>query len=90
MLTRQVEIATEQFAASDRPCVYPITPHTWLEDERLGNDGRFLSFRNGGTGIARNVVGEVWWHDEDGHALLVGQTVGRAITSAFDSLIRSE
>jgi hypothetical protein len=72
----QVILQTRQLSASQRPCVYPITPHRWLEDERLGDGGRFLSFRNGGTGIAQNVRGELWWHDKDGHAVLVGQTLG--------------
>jgi hypothetical protein len=73
---RQVRLQVKQLAASERPCVYPITPHKWLEDEHLGNNGRFLSFRNGGTGIARNVRGRLWWHDENGEARLVGQTLG--------------
>jgi hypothetical protein len=73
---RQVRLQGKQLAASDRPCVYPITPHKWLKDERLGDDGRFLAFRNGGTGIAQNVRGEIWWHGEEGHARLVGQTLG--------------
>jgi hypothetical protein len=71
-----VRLQRKQLAASDRPCVYPITQHTWLDDEKVGEGGRFLSFRNGGTGIAQNVHGELWWHAEDGHALLVGQTLG--------------
>jgi hypothetical protein len=49
----QIKLQRDQLAASQRPCVYPITPHTWLEDEHLGERGRFLSFLNGGTGIAQ-------------------------------------
>jgi hypothetical protein len=68
--------AKQELERADRPCVYPITPHAWLEEERLGAGGRFLSFRNGGRGIAKNVRGEFWWHDTDGHAELVNQTLG--------------
>jgi hypothetical protein len=64
LLTREVDIATQQLAASERPCVYPITPHEWSNS--LGDGGRWLAFRNGGTGIARNVRGRVWWHDRGG------------------------
>jgi hypothetical protein len=69
-----VKVQTEQLAASERPCVYPITPHEWLA--HLGEGGRWLAFRNGGTGIARNVRGQLWWHDKSGWAVLVGQTLG--------------
>lgn len=71
---RQVRLQGEQLAASERPCVYPITPHKWLA--HLGDGGRWLTFRNGGTGIARNVRGRLWWHDKDGKASLIGQTLG--------------
>jgi hypothetical protein len=70
----QVILQTKQLAASQRPCVYPMTPHKWLAHH--GDGGRWLAFRNGGTGIAQNVRGELWWHDKDGHAVLVGQTLG--------------
>jgi len=70
----QVTLQTEQLAASERPCVYPITPHEWLE--HLGDGGQWLAFRNGGTGIARNVRGRIWWHAENGEARLLGQTIG--------------
>jgi hypothetical protein len=69
-----VKVQTEQLAASERPCVYPITPHKWLA--HLGEGGRWLAFRNGGSGIAQNVRGQLWWHDEDGNAALIGQTLG--------------
>jgi hypothetical protein len=51
LLTRQVEIATEQLAASERPCVYPITPHEWSSS--LGEAGRWLAFRNGDLSLSR-------------------------------------
>jgi hypothetical protein len=70
----QVRLQGEQLAASERPAVYPITPHDWLET--IGDGGRWLSFRNGGTGIARNVRGKIWWHTEGGEAALLGQTLG--------------
>ena len=70
----QVLLQRRQLAASERPCVYPITPSPWLKD--LGGRGRWLAFRNGGPGIAQNVRGELWWHDENGHTVLVGQTLG--------------
>jgi hypothetical protein len=71
---RQVRLQGKQLAASERPCVYPITPHKWLRHH--GEQGRWLAFRNGGTGIARNVRGRIWWHVEGGEARLLGQTLG--------------
>ena len=68
----QVRLQAQQLAASERPCVYPITPHKWLAHH--GDRGRWLAFRNGGTGIAQNVRGRLWWHDKDGEAKLIGQT----------------
>jgi hypothetical protein len=70
----QVTLQAEQLAASERPAVYPITPHDWSTS--LGDGGRWLAFRNGGTGIARNVQGRIWWHVEGGEARLLGQTLG--------------
>jgi hypothetical protein len=74
---QQVTLLAEQLAASERPAVYPITPHEWLA--HLGEGGRWLAFRNGGTGIARNVRGHIWWHTREGSyddARLIGQTLG--------------
>lgn len=74
---KQVTLQAEQLAASERPAVYPITPHEWLE--HLGEGGRWLAFRNGGTGISRNVRGRLWWHVPGGGeagAILIGQTLG--------------
>jgi hypothetical protein len=69
-----VKIQTRQLAASDLPCVYPITDHTWLETR--GEGGRWLAFQNGGTGVARNIKGYVRWSVEGGEAALIGQTLG--------------
>jgi hypothetical protein len=76
LLTRQVELATEQLAVSERSCVYPITPQDWSLS--LGDGGRWLAFRNGGSGIARNARGRVWWHERGGgydETALLGQTL---------------
>jgi hypothetical protein len=72
---RESELLAEQLAASQRPVVFPITPHDWLEEG--GGRGLWLAFRNGGTGVAKNVRGEIWWHHagEDGVRLL-GATLG--------------
>jgi hypothetical protein len=69
-----VRIQTAQLTASDRPYVYPITDHDWLAS--TGDGGQWLSFRNGGTGIARNVSGRIRWPVEGGEAALIGQTLG--------------
>ena len=43
----------------------------------------WLAFRNGVTGIARNVRGEIWWHLEGGEAPLLGRRSVPAITPVF-------
>jgi hypothetical protein len=73
-VAKQVELQRRQLAASERPIVYPITPHEWLES--FGDGGRWLAFRNGGTGIAQNVQGHLWWYGGEGEADLIGQTFG--------------
>jgi hypothetical protein len=73
-VARQVELQRRQLAASERPVVYPITPHEWLET--LGDGGRWLAFRNGGTGIALNVRGRLWSYGDKGGAELIAQTFG--------------
>jgi hypothetical protein len=45
--------------------------------QRATEAGGF-AFRNGGTGIARNVRGRIQWPVEGGEAALIGQTLGAA------------
>jgi hypothetical protein len=72
--------ATAQLKAGERPCVYAITPRGEKWAGHLGDGGRWLAFRNGGPGIARDIRGHVWWHTKylGGYddAALIGQTLG--------------
>jgi hypothetical protein len=68
-----------QLKVGERPCVYPITPAGPKWAGHLGEGGRWLAFRNGGSGIARDIRGHIWWHKNDGghdDAALLGQTLG--------------
>ena len=71
--------AAAQLKAGERPCVYPITPGGEEWSAHLGDGGRWLAFQNGGSGIARDIRGHIWWHKNDGgsdDAALLGQTLG--------------
>jgi hypothetical protein len=68
--------AKRELDRAERPFLYPITDHTWLEKD--APTGVRLAFRNGGSGVAKNVRGHVWWPTTDGtiaDAKLVGQTL---------------
>jgi hypothetical protein len=67
--------AKHELERADRPFLYPITDHRWLAEDAA--TGVRLAFRNGGSGVAQNVHGRVWWATADGAdgAYLIGQTL---------------
>lgn len=82
--------AKEDIERGDRPCVYPITPHSWLIEESLGDGAASFHFGTVEEGFQRTYAASSGGMTRMATQSSSVRPLARGITSAFGSAMRSE